>query len=205
MYIDPNGKQTWAGAWKDVPKDQVQQVERGYRESMKYAGYSADFVPVAGDAKGIVEGLVGTDLQGNKLSESERSLSLMGLSEIKASTHLFALLSRTTKIVKELAPLKKGVFNNAKLRRVNDLLGNIKSGKIEGKLFRNDGTDGSQILPKKGKNGNIQYTEYDLNTPPTAEQRVNGATRDKERILTGSDGSVWHTTTHYKVIKKISK
>ncbi|WP_410493350.1 ribonuclease domain-containing protein [Chryseobacterium sp. 3008163] len=81
----------------------------------------------------------------------------------------------------------------------------MKSGKIEGKFFRNDGTDGSQILPKKGKNGNIKYTEYDLNNPPTAEQRVNGATRDSERILTGSDGSIWHTSTHYRVIKKISK
>jgi hypothetical protein len=62
-------------------------------------------------------------------------------------------------------------------------------------------------LPSNGKNGKINYTEYDVNPPPTAAQRANGATRDKERIIIGSDGSIWHTNQHYKQgsIKKISK
>ncbi|WP_261512950.1 hypothetical protein [Chryseobacterium paludis] len=51
---------------------------------------------------------------------------------------------------------------------------------------------------KKVKNGNIDYRTYDLNESPTSEQRENGATRDKARIVTGSDGSTYITNLHYK-------
>ena len=91
-----------------------------------------------------------------------------------------------------------GQFSNAKQRNINKKLGEIDAGKADGHPYLNDGRDGSQILPKKGKTGDINYTTYDLNKPPTQEQRKNGATRDKTRIVTGSDGSAYITNQHYK-------
>lgn len=92
----------------------------------------------------------------------------------------------------------KAKLSNAKLRGINDKLREIDAGKSDGHAYLNDGRDGSEILPKKGENGNIDYTTYDLNKPPTQEQRKNGATRDKTRIVTGSDGSAYITNRHYK-------
>jgi len=91
----------------------------------------------------------------------------------------------------------KAKLGNAKLRNVNDKLAEIDAGKADGHPYLNDGRDGSQVLPKKGKNGDINYTTYDLNKAPTPAQRKNGATRDKTRIVTGSDGSAYITNQHY--------
>ncbi|WP_294243724.1 RHS repeat-associated core domain-containing protein [uncultured Chryseobacterium sp.] len=91
----------------------------------------------------------------------------------------------------------KAKFGNAKQRNINKKLAEIDAGKADGHPYLNDGRDGSQVLPKKGKNGDVDYTTYDLYKPPTQEQRKNGATRDKTRIVTGSDGSAYITNQHY--------
>jgi len=87
------------------------------------------------------------------------------------------------------------------------LVDDIKAGRARGHNYANDGRSQvvngrkvkSQILPKKGSNGPITYKSYDLNPKPAGS-------RDKSRILVGSDGSVWHTNQHYKQgsIKKIN-
>ncbi len=84
-------------------------------------------------------------------------------------------------------------FNKAP-QQVQDVLSHIKShngsppnGLKGGKTFGN--TDGT--LP-----GGVTYKEYDVN-PKT------GATRDGERIVIGSDGSVYYTTDHYKTFTKL--
>lgn len=76
----------------------------------------------------------------------------------------------------------KAKFGNAKQRDINKRLGEINAGNADGHPYLNDGRDGSQILPKKGKTGDIDYTTYDLNKPPTQEQRKNGATRIKQGL-----------------------
>jgi hypothetical protein len=88
-------------------------------------------------------------------------------------------------------------LGNAILRNINNKLAEIDAGKADGHPYLNDGRDGSQVLPKKGKNGDINYTTYDLNKAPTQAQRKNGATRNKTRIVTGSDGSAYITNQHY--------
>ena len=196
IYIDPNGKQVYfmsPPSHKDIGSEGVSLL--------------ADITPILGDVKGVIEGIAGRDILGNKLSGFDRLLSVLALSELRGGKNSIKEINKANKIVNDLSPLKKGVFNNAKLRSVNKLLDEIKSGKAKGHTYVNDGRDGSQVLPKKGKDGDIAYTTYDVNSSPTAEQRANGATRDKSRIITGSDGSVWHTNQHYDKgsIKKISK
>lgn len=88
-------------------------------------------------------------------------------------------------------------FSNAKKRNINKKLAEIDAGRANEHPYLNDGRDGSEILPKKGNNGDIEYTTYDLNSPPTATQRANGATRDKTRIVIGSDGSACIINQHY--------
>jgi len=53
----------------------------------------------------------------------------------------------------------------------------------------------------------LKNYNVDLSTPPTASKRANGGTRDKSRIIVGSDGSIWYTNQHYRhgSIKKISQ
>ena len=56
----------------------------------------------------------------------------------------------------------------------------------------------NQILPKIDSSGNpITYKEWDVNVKQIGE------TRDAERILTGSDGSVYWTTDHYETFTKL--
>ncbi|WP_312346246.1 SpvB/TcaC N-terminal domain-containing protein [Chryseobacterium binzhouense] len=87
-YVDPNGKQSMAGALMGVPNEQMDNVNRGWRNGLRKGGYVIDFYPVIGDGKGVVEGFVGTDMQGNKMSGFDRALSLLLLSEIKAVNNL---------------------------------------------------------------------------------------------------------------------
>lgn len=97
-----------------------------------------------------------------------------------------------------IGKIKPGVLSRSKKANVDNLIEDVKAGKVEGRAFRNDGSDNSQILPKKGKHGDVTYKEYDLNSPLTTQQRSNGATRDKSRVVIGSDGSVWITNQHYR-------
>jgi len=59
--------------------------------------------------------------------------------------------------------------------------------------FANDGREGSQILPRSTSGGDaITYQEWDVNP------YVKGVDRGDERIVTGSDGSAYYTSDHYK-------
>lgn len=55
------------------------------------------------------------------------------------------------------------------------------------KDFRNDGRNGGQVLPQ-----GVSYTEHDIRA--SASPKLRGL----ERIVTGSDGSAWYTSDHYK-------
>lgn len=67
--------------------------------------------------------------------------------------------------------------------------GNMKAGG----QFKN----AEHILPEMDKNGNlIKYREFDINPR-------NGANRDAERFVVGSDGSVYYTQSHYSEFSKI--
>ena len=62
---DPN---TWSlGNW-----------QRAWNEVRVGVSLGLDLIPVIGDIKGVIEGLVGYDLTGNKLSKLEQSLVLAG-------------------------------------------------------------------------------------------------------------------------------
>ena len=56
-----------------------------------------------------------------------------------------------------------------------------------GKIFQNDGRQGSQVLPSSG----MPYREYDI------YPHIKGVPRGTERIVVGVDNSVWYTDNHY--------
>ncbi|MFC4686025.1 RHS repeat-associated core domain-containing protein [Epilithonimonas pallida] len=98
IFVDPNGKQSFAGALRGVPYGQLNNVNKGWRESLRNGGgYQMDFVPLFGDFKGAIEGIAGTDMQGNKLSGTERFLSILLLSELKDVNNAYRFLKLTTK------------------------------------------------------------------------------------------------------------
>ena len=67
-----------------------------------------------------------------------------------------------------------------------------------GSQYQNDGRGGGQVLPKFDKNGNaINYREWDV------DPKVPGTRRNADRVVSGSDGSFWKTTDHYKTFEKI--
>ncbi|MHC1710583.1 MAG: ribonuclease domain-containing protein [Solidesulfovibrio sp.] len=62
-----------------------------------------------------------------------------------------------------------------------------------GKAWQNNGSGGAARLPEKDAAGNlITYKEWDVN------KFIPGQNRGLERIVTGSDGSAYKTTDHYK-------
>lgn len=68
--------------------------------------------------------------------------------------------------------------------------GNV-SGQTEGTNAGGNWENKKDQLPKTDEEGNpITYKEYDVNN-------YNGETRDKERFVRGSDGSVYYTDSHY--------
>ena len=76
--------------------------------------------------------------------------------------------------------------------------GKAPAGYQSGKVFKNRGGDGYQVLPKIDKNGNpITYTEWDVNP------KVAGQSRGTERLVIGSDGSAWKTTDHYHTFSQM--
>ena len=67
-----------------------------------------------------------------------------------------------------------------------------------GSTFANDGRAAGQVLPKNGPGGgSITYKEWDVN-PYTK-----GVNRGAERLVTGSDGSVYYTNNHYTTFTKV--
>ncbi|SHK57507.1 RHS repeat domain-containing protein [Epilithonimonas mollis] len=104
LLVDPNGKQTMAGALRGVPYGEINNVEKGWRDGLRKGGYQMDFVPGFGDGKGVIEGIVGTDMQGNKLSTFDRVLSLLLLSELKNTKIGIKALSDVEKARKIVTP-----------------------------------------------------------------------------------------------------
>ena len=67
-----------------------------------------------------------------------------------------------------------------------------------GRKFHNEGQGGEQRLPQKDKEGNaISYQEWDVNP------KVQGVNRGAERLVTGSDGSAYYTSDHYRTFTKV--
>lgn len=62
-----------------------------------------------------------------------------------------------------------------------------------GSVFRNN----EGLLPATSAAGRIVYREWDVNP------KAPGRSRDAERIVTGSDGSVWYTDDHYRSFVQI--
>ena len=67
-----------------------------------------------------------------------------------------------------------------------------------GRRFHNEGQGGEQRLPQKDKEGGtISYQEWDVNP------KVQGVNRGAERLVTGSDGSAYYTSDHYRTFTKV--
>jgi guanyl-specific ribonuclease Sa len=67
-----------------------------------------------------------------------------------------------------------------------------------GRRFLNLGRDGEESLPRKTSSGKqINYQEWDVNP------HIQGKNRGAERLVTGSDGSAYYTSDHYRTFKKI--
>jgi len=78
--------------------------------------------------------------------------------------------------------------------------GRAPDGYKGGRTLQNDGRLGSQVLPKFDKKGQpITYREWDVDPKPTTP----GVCRNKDRLVSGSDGTFWKTKDHYKTFKKM--
>lgn len=89
-------------------------------------------------------------------------------------------------------------------RRVSGLLNFIDQhdrapeGYEGGRNFLNLARDGEQALPRADASGTaVQYREWDVNP------RVPGRNRGGERLITGSDGSAFYTSDHYRTFVRI--
>ncbi len=79
-----------------------------------------------------------------------------------------------------------------------DETGAAPPGHRGGSTFQNDGRGGGEVLPGTGPDGGaITYREWDVN-PYTP-----GVNRGAERLVTGSDGSVYWTDDHYGTFTRI--
>jgi guanyl-specific ribonuclease Sa len=67
-----------------------------------------------------------------------------------------------------------------------------------GRRFYNEGRGGERPLPQKDVEGHaIFYQEWDVNP------KVPGVNRGAERLVTGSDGSAYYTSDHYRTFTKV--
>ncbi len=67
-----------------------------------------------------------------------------------------------------------------------------------GRVFHNSARNGEQALPRTDPNGRaINYHEWDVN------RKVAGVNRGAERLVTGSDGSAFYTSDHYRTFTKV--
>jgi ribonuclease T1 len=67
-----------------------------------------------------------------------------------------------------------------------------------GREFHNSGGRDEEALPRRDDRGRpVEYQEWDVN------QKVKGVNRGAERLITGSDGSAYYTTDHYRTFTKI--
>ena len=67
-----------------------------------------------------------------------------------------------------------------------------------GREFHNSSGQGEEPLPRRDNRGqSITYHEWDVN------RKVAGVNRGAERLITGSDGSAYFTSDHYRTFTKI--
>jgi guanyl-specific ribonuclease Sa len=67
-----------------------------------------------------------------------------------------------------------------------------------GRTFLNLGRDGEETLPRNDAHSRaIRYREWDVNA------HIPGKNRGGERLVTGSDGSAYYTSDHYRTFKRI--
>jgi guanyl-specific ribonuclease Sa len=68
-----------------------------------------------------------------------------------------------------------------------------------GREFHNSGgRDGEEALPRRdARDRPVTYREWDVN------RKVAGRNRGVERLITGSDGSAYYTSDHYRTFTKI--
>lgn len=67
-----------------------------------------------------------------------------------------------------------------------------------GREFHNYGGRDEESLPRRDNRGRaITYQEWDVN------RKVRGVNRGAERLITGSDGSAYYTSDHYRTFTKI--
>jgi ribonuclease T1 len=67
-----------------------------------------------------------------------------------------------------------------------------------GREFHNLSGPNEESLPRRGGRGKaIAYQEWDVN------RKVAGVNRGAERLITGSDGSAYYTSDHYRTFTKI--
>lgn len=95
-YLDPNGKQVY---FMTPPTD---------RPDRNLMSASTDFTPLIGDIKGIIEGIIGKDMAGNELSITDRALSLILLTEVRAIKNA----EKTVKAVNTIRKITKPLWGN---------------------------------------------------------------------------------------------
>jgi guanyl-specific ribonuclease Sa len=79
-----------------------------------------------------------------------------------------------------------------------DQHGRAPDGYEGGRPFHNYGSNGDEALPRRDTRGKtIRYREWDVN------RKVPGRNRGAERLVTGSDGSAYYTSDHYRSFIKI--
>jgi guanyl-specific ribonuclease Sa len=86
-------------------------------------------------------------------------------------------------------------------KTLNNIDNNVQTPNQKGgATFDNTGAGGSQKLPSTDSNGNpITYKEYDV------QPKQAGNPRTAERLVKGSDGSVYYTTDHYANFTQVRK
>jgi RHS repeat-associated protein len=108
--IDPNGKQCY---FMTPPTERISGTQ---------ASMSIDFVPVVGDAKGLIEAIIGYDFAGNKLSGNDRFLSVLLMSELKDAKNTIKVIKEVSKVerasVKVVNEVKR--LNAARSKAVRD-------------------------------------------------------------------------------------
>jgi len=79
-----------------------------------------------------------------------------------------------------------------------DRTGTRQNGYKQETGFVNDGRKGGEVLPIATSSGEqITYMEWDVNP------YVPSARRDAQRLVTGSDGSVYYTENHYRSFRRV--
>jgi guanyl-specific ribonuclease Sa len=97
------------------------------------------------------------------------------------------------------APSKANVPDKvARTLRYIDEHHRAPSGYEGGRTFHNAGQSGEKGLPRTDSGGRpITYREWDVNP------KVPGVNRGAERLVTGSDGSAYSTSDHYRTFSKV--